>query len=226
MTSEVNNILELLKQRHSKKPDIWWISRTSRGITGPHTMAQCKRRLNTIKSNDTVHIINNVLAHKNPPPWELVQAPVQSEKKLDRRVKTDSEQHDLRKGKCIKCGCTEAAIQTYKWTCRRANSVPDKSCSFQVPANRKKKVAVSNQSDEAISSADHHRNERIISSRNSSTTSRNRPVNFYFNPYIPKCPICQSPRVGSLTLADRLMTSGFIGTAGKSMKCFNCSATF
>jgi len=211
MTSEAKSLLELLKQRHSKKPDIWWISSTSRGITGPHTMAQCKRRLNTIKSNETVHIINNALAQKNPPPWELVQATVQTEKKLVGSKETDSEQHDLRKGKCIKCGCTEVAIQAYKWTCRRVNAVPDKSRSFQVPAKRKKKVEVSKNPDETRPSADHH---------------SNRPVRFFLNPYIPKCPICQSPGIGSLTLADRLMTSGFIGTAGKSMKCYNCSATF
>jgi len=42
----------------------------------------------------------------------------------------------------------------------------------------------------------------------------------------PKCPICQSRRIGKLTIADRLLTSGFIGTAGKSMKCSACGATF
>ena len=107
-------------------------------------MAQCKRRLNTIKSNETVHIINNALAQNNPPPWELVQAPVQIEKQLVGREETDSEQHDLRKGKCIKCGCTEAAIQTYKCTCREP--------SITQPPNMFKQARIENSQTQEIQS--------------------------------------------------------------------------
>jgi len=43
---------------------------------------------------------------------------------------------------------------------------------------------------------------------------------------IPRCPICRGTRLSKVTLYDRIVTSGFIGTAGKTIKCDTCGATF
>jgi RNA polymerase subunit RPABC4/transcription elongation factor Spt4 len=40
----------------------------------------------------------------------------------------------------------------------------------------------------------------------------------------PRCPICGMPNLTRLSLMDRITTTGFVGTAGKTMKCSSCGA--
>jgi len=50
-------------------------------------------------------------------------------------------QHDIKDGKCRKCGCSELAIRDYKWTCRGKYTIPhvwpDEIIQLRIDAERR-----------------------------------------------------------------------------------------